>query len=138
MRPTQRTLKQKQERNFTDPESRIMLMGLPNPLNKVTMPRLPLPVTGKRPSVPMLPKTLSTINRSFPWLSNIEENLGEMPDRGRADSGDLNTGNVEYAERNFMEPFICLIGPPIPKILRLLHWDESLTILAWWTVCPRS
>jgi hypothetical protein len=40
-------------------------------------------------------------------VEQIEENLGEIPDRVLADSGYFSTDNVEYVDGNFMEPFIC-------------------------------
>ena len=42
-----------------------------------------------------------------PMVEQIEENLGEIPDRVLADSGYFSTDNVEYVDGNFMEPFIC-------------------------------
>src|SRR5271166_1696017 len=42
-----------------------------------------------------------------PMVEQIEDNLGEIPDRVLTDSGYFSAGNVEYVDSNFMEPFIC-------------------------------
>lgn len=42
-----------------------------------------------------------------PMVEQMEENLGEVPDRILADSGYFSTDNVEYVHGNFKRPFIC-------------------------------
>jgi len=94
----------KAQRNFTDPESRIMKQGgdfvqgynaqlIVDDANQVIVARA---VTNQAPDVEHLP----------PMIGQIEERCGRLPEKLTADSGYFSETNAAFAESKGVDPYI--------------------------------
>jgi hypothetical protein len=102
-----RTPKPKQQRNFTDPESRIMRDGATKSFEQAYNAQAGVDCDSQIIISADVTQDANDKQQLVPMVEQIEENLGEIPDRVLADSGYFSTDNVEYVDGNFMEPFIC-------------------------------
>lgn len=101
------TPKPKQQRNFTDPESRIMRDGATKSFEQAYNAQAGVECDSQIIVSADVTQDANDKQLLVPMVEQIEENLGEIPDRVLADSGYFSTDNVEYVDGNFMEPFIC-------------------------------
>jgi len=101
------TPKPKQQRNFTDPESRIMRDGATKSFEQAYNAQAAVDCDSQIIVSADVTQDANDKQQLVPMVEQIEENLGEIPDRVLADSGYFSTFNVEYVDGNFMEPFIC-------------------------------
>jgi transposase len=101
------TPKPKQQRNFTDPESRIMRDGATNSFEQAYNAQAAVDCASHIIVSADVTQDANDKQQLVPMVEQIEKNLGEIPDHVLADSGYFSTGNVEYVDGNFMEPFIC-------------------------------
>lgn len=101
------TPKPKQQRNFTDPESRIMRDGATKSFEQAYNAQAGVDCDSQIIVSADVTQDANDKQLLVPMVEQIEENLGEIPDRVLADSGYFSTDNVEYVDGNFMEPFIC-------------------------------
>jgi transposase len=101
------TPKPKQQRNFTDPESRIMRDGATKSFEQAYNAQAGVDCDSQIIVSADVTQDANDKQQLLPMVEQIEENLGEIPDRVLADSGYFSTDNVEYVDGNFMEPFIC-------------------------------
>jgi transposase len=99
--------KPKQQRNFTDPESRIMVDGATKSFKQAYNAQAGVDCDSQIVVSADVTQEANDKHQLVPLIEQIEENLGEIPDRVLTDSGYFSTGNVEYVDGNFMEPFIC-------------------------------
>lgn len=99
--------KPKQQRNFTDPESRIMRDGSTRSFEQAYNAQAGVDCASQIIVSAEVTQDANDKQQLVPLVEQIEENLGEIPDRVLADSGYFSTENVEYVDGNFMEPFIC-------------------------------
>ena len=99
--------KPKQQRNFTDPESRIMRDGATKSFEQAYNAQAGVDCNSQIIVSADVTQDANDKQQLVPMVEQIEENLGEIPDRVLADSGYFSTDNVEYVDGNFMEPFIC-------------------------------
>jgi transposase len=101
------TPKPKQQRNFTDPESRIMRDGATKSFEQAYNVQTAVDCDSQIIVSADVTQDVGDKQQLVPMVEQIEGNLGEIPDRVLGDSGYFSTGNVEYVDGNFMEPFIC-------------------------------
>jgi len=101
------TPKPKQQRNFTDPESRIMRDGATKSFEQAYNAQAGVDCDSQIIVSADVTQEANDKQQLVPMVEQIEENLGEIPDRVLADAGFFSVDNVEYVEGNFMEPFIC-------------------------------
>lgn len=96
----------KDQRNFTDPESRIMLDGATKAF--VQGYNAQAAVDGESQVIVAASVTQQANDKQqlVPMVEQIEDNLGEIPDRVLADSGYFVEEKVESLIDNFIEPFI--------------------------------
>jgi transposase len=96
----------KDQRNFTDPESRIMLDGATKAF--VQGYNAQAAVDGESQVIVAASVTQQANDKQqlVPMVDQIEDNLGEIPDRVLADAGYFSEENVESLSSNFIEPFI--------------------------------
>jgi transposase len=99
--------KPKQQRNFTDPESRIMLDGATKSFEQAYNAQAAVDCDSQIIVSADVTQDANDKRQLVTMVEQIEDNLGEIPDRVLTDSGYFSTGNVEYVDGNFMEPFIC-------------------------------
>jgi transposase len=97
----------KQQRNFTDPESRIMRDGATKSFDQGYNAQAGVDCASQIIVSADVTQDANDKQQLVPQVEQIEENLGEIPDRVLADSGYFSTDNVEYVDGNFMEAFIC-------------------------------
>ena len=101
------TPKPKQQRNFTDPESRIMLDGATKSFEQAYNAQASVDCGSQIIVSADVTQDANDKQQLVGMVEQMEENLGEIPDRVLADSGYFSADNVEYVDGNFMEPFIC-------------------------------
>jgi hypothetical protein len=101
------THKPKQQRNFTDPESRIMRDGATKSFEHAYNAQAAVDCDSPIIVNADVTQYANDKRQLVPMVEQIEDNLGEIPDRVLTDSGYFSTDNVEYVDGNFMEPFIC-------------------------------
>ena len=99
--------KPKQQRNFTDPDSRIMLDGATRSFKQAYNAQAGVDCDSQIIVSVDVTQEANDKHQLVPLIEQIEENLGEIPDRVLTDSGYFSIDNVEYVDGNFMEPFIC-------------------------------
>jgi len=98
--------KDKKQRNFTDPESRIMLDGATKAFQQAYNAQAAVDCDSQVIVSADVTQEANDKEQLLPMLEQIEENLGEIPDRALADPGYYSEDNVESVVKGFMEPFI--------------------------------
>lgn len=98
--------KPKKQRNFTDPDSRIMLNGATKAFEQAYNGQAAVDCDSQVIVAADVTQQANDKQQLIPMLQQIEENLGEIPDRVLADSGYFSHKNVEGAVDGFTEPFI--------------------------------
>lgn len=98
--------KPKKQRNFTDPDSRIMPDGATKAFTQAYNAQAGVDCDSQVIVCAGVTQQGNDKQQLVPMLEQIEENLGEIPDRVLADSGYFSEENVEFAVKGFMEPFI--------------------------------
>lgn len=96
----------KKQRNFTDPDSRIMRDGATKAFTQAYNAQAGVDCDSQVIVCADVTQQGNDKEQLVPMLEQIEENLGEIPDRVLADSGYFSKENVEFAADGFMEPFI--------------------------------
>jgi transposase len=110
----------KNQRNFTDPESRIMLDGATKAFTQAYNGQAAVDCDSQIIVAADVTQQANDKQQLVPIVEQIEENLGEIPDRILADSGYFSEGNVAFAGANHMEPII-------PRD-RIKHTDEPARV----------
>jgi transposase len=98
------TPKDKDQRNFTDPESRIMLDGATKAFVQGFNAEIAVECGAQVIVAADVVQAANDKEQVVPMLEQVEENLGEIPDRALADNGFFSENNVEYTAKNHMEP----------------------------------
>lgn len=98
--------KDKKQRNFTDPESRIMVGGATKAFTQAYNGQAAVDCGSQVIVSADVTQEANDKKQLVPMLEQIEENLGEIPDRVLADAGYFSEKNVEWVVGGFMEPFI--------------------------------
>jgi hypothetical protein len=96
----------KKQRNFTDPESRIMLDGATKAFMQGYNGQAAVDCESQVIVAADVTQQANDKQQLVPMVEQIEENLGEIPDRVSADAGYFSEENVEFLTDNFIEPFI--------------------------------
>ena len=97
----------KKQYNFTDPESRIMLDGATKSFVQAFNCQIGVDCDSQIIVSAAITQDPNDKHQLQPMLEQVESNTGQIPDRVLADAGYFSEDNVEYVERNWMEPFIC-------------------------------
>jgi len=100
--------KDKKQRNFTDPESRIMLDGATKSFAQAFNGQAAVDCSSQVIVAADVTQQANDKQQLVPMVEQIEENLGEIPDRVLADNGYFSEANVEYLAGNHMEPLIAV------------------------------
>ena len=100
------TPEDKDQRNFTDPESRIMLDGATKAFVQGFNAEIAVDCDTQVIVAADVVQAANDKEQAVPMLEQVEENLGEIPDRVIADYGFFSQNNVEYVATNHMEPLI--------------------------------
>lgn len=98
--------KDKQQRNFTDPESRIMLDGATKAFVQGYNAQAAVDCESQVIVAADVTQQANDKQQLVPMVDRIEDNLGEIPDRVLADAGYFVEEKVESLANNFIEPFI--------------------------------
>ena len=98
--------KDKEQRNFTDPESRIMLDGATKAFVQGYNGQAAVDCSSQVIVAADVTQQANDKQQLVPMVNRIEDNLGEIPDSVLADAGYFSEDNVEFLTRNFIEPFI--------------------------------
>jgi hypothetical protein len=96
----------KRQRNFTDPDSRIMRDSTTKAFEQSYNVQAGVDCDSQVIVASDVTQQANDKQQLVPMLEQIEENLGEIPDRVLADPGYFSEDNVEYVVCGFMEPFI--------------------------------
>lgn len=96
----------KEQRNFTDPESRIMLDGATKAFVQGFNGQAAVDCSSQVIVAADVSQQANDKQQIVPMVEQIEENLGEIPDRVLADNGYFSEANVQYLAENHMEPLI--------------------------------
>lgn len=96
----------KKQRNFTDPDSRIMRDSATKGFEQAYNAQAGVDCDSQVIVTADVTQQANDKQQLVPMLEQIEENLGEIPDRVLADPGYFSEENVEYVVCGFMEPFI--------------------------------
>lgn len=106
--PTGRDVKPepKKQRNFTDPDSRIMRDNATKAFEQAYNAQAGVDCDSQVIVAADVTQQANDKQQLVPMLERIEENLGEIPDRVLADPGYYSEENVESVVRGFMEPFV--------------------------------
>ncbi|SRR5208283_2475846 len=96
----------KKQRNFTDPDSRIMLNSATKAFEQAYNAQAGVDCDSQVIVTADVTQQANDKQQLLPMLEQIEENLGEIPDRVLADPGYFSEKNVESVGRSFTEPFI--------------------------------
>lgn len=96
----------KKQRNFTDPESRIMVDGATKAFTQAYNAQAAVDCDSQVIVSADVTQQANDKQQLIPMVDQIEENLGEIPDRVLADSGYFVEEKVEHVVKGFMEPFI--------------------------------
>ena len=97
----------KKQYNFTDPESRIMMDGASKSFMQSFNAQIVVDCDSQIIVSADITQEANDKRQLEPMVEQIEENTGQIPDRVLADAGYFSEDNVEYTDRNWMEPFIC-------------------------------
>jgi transposase len=98
--------KPKKQRNFTDPDSRIMLDGSTKAFSQAYNAQAAVDCDSQVIVSADVTQQANDKQQLVPMLEQIEENLGEIPDRVLADAGYFTEEAVESVADGFTEPFI--------------------------------
>jgi len=112
------TPKPKDQINFTDPESRIMLDGATKAYIQGYNAEIAVDCDSQIILGADVTQNTNDKKELVPLIEQIAENTGQMPKAALADSGFFSESNVSYAENNNIDPFI-------PKD-RIKHSDVEL------------
>ena len=112
------TPKAKDQINFTDPESRIMLDGATKAFIQAYNAEIAVDCDSQIILGADVTQNTNDKKEFVPLIEQIAENTGQMPKAALVDSGFFSKSNVSYAERNNIDPFI-------PKD-RIKHSDVEL------------
>jgi transposase len=93
------------QRNFTDPESRIMFDGATKAFSQGYNAQAAVDCDSQVIVSADVTQQANDKQQLIPMLEQIEENLGEIPDRVLADSGYFTQQSVKSVVNGFMEPF---------------------------------
>jgi transposase len=96
----------KKQRNFTDPDSRIMLDGATKAFVQGYNGQAAVDCESQVIVAADVTQQANDKHQLLPMVEQIEDNLGEIPDRVLADAGYFSEENVESMSDNFIEPFI--------------------------------
>jgi transposase len=96
----------KSQRNFTDPDSRIMLDGATKAFMQAYNGQIAVDCKSQVIVAADVTQAANDKQQLVPMVEQIEENLGEIPDCVLADNGYFSQENVEYVASNYMEPMI--------------------------------
>jgi transposase len=96
----------KKQRNFTDPDSRIMRDSATKSFEQAYNAQAGVDCHSQVIVAAHVTQQANDKQQLLPMLEQIEENLGEIPDRVLADPGYFSEENVESVVLAFMEPFI--------------------------------
>lgn len=96
----------KKQRNFTDPESRIMVDGATKAFTQAYNAQAAVDCDSQVIVSADVTQQANDKQQLVPMVEQIEENLGEIPDRVLADAGYFTEDAVESVAGGFMEPFI--------------------------------
>jgi transposase len=98
--------KPKKQRNFTDPESRIMVDGATKAFTQAYNAQAAVDCDSQVIVSADVTQQANDKQQLVPMVEQIEENLGEIPDRVLADAGYFTEEAVESVANGFTEPFI--------------------------------
>lgn len=98
--------KSKQQRNFTDPDSRIMLDGATKAFAQAYNAQAGVDCDSQVIVCADVTQQANDKQQLIPMLEQIDENLGEIPDRVLADAGYFTEEAVESVVEGFTEPFV--------------------------------
>jgi transposase len=98
--------KPKKQGNFTDPDSRIMLDGATKAFTQAYNAQAGVDCDSQVIVCADVTQQANDKHQLIPMLDQIEENLGEIPDRALADVGYFSEEVVESVANGFTEPFI--------------------------------
>jgi len=96
----------KKQHNFTDPDSRIMLDGATKAFTQAYNAQAAVDCNSQVIVSADVTQQANDKQQLVPMLEQIEENLGEIPDRALADAGYFTEEAVESVATGFTEPFI--------------------------------
>jgi len=96
----------KKQRNFTDPDSRIMRDSATKAFEQAYNAQAGVDCDSQVIVAAHVTQQANDKRQLVPMLEMIEENLGEIPDRVLADPGYFSEENVQSVVSGFMEPFI--------------------------------
>lgn len=96
----------KKQRNFTDPDSRIMLNGATKAFEQAYNGQAVVDCGSQVIVAADVTQQANDKQQLVPMIDQVEENLGEIPDRVLADAGYFSEDNVNSLTHNFMEAFI--------------------------------
>lgn len=96
----------KKQRNFTDPDSRIMRDSATKAFEQAYNAQAGVDCDSQVIVAADVTRQANDKQQLVPMLEQIEENLGEIPDRVLADPGYFSEENVESVVCGFMEPFV--------------------------------
>jgi transposase len=99
-------VKPKKQRNFTDPDSRIMLDGATKAFTQAYNAQAGVDCESQVIVTADVTQQANDKKQLVPMLEQIEENLGEIPDRILADAGYFSEEAVGSVADGFTEPFI--------------------------------
>ncbi len=100
------TPEDKAQRNFTDPESRIMPDGATKAFMQAYNAQIAVDCDSQIIVAADVVQAANDKEQFVPMLEQIEENTGEVPDKALADNGYFSQSNVDYAATNHVEPLI--------------------------------
>jgi transposase len=98
--------KDKKQRNFTDPDSRIMLDGATKSFVQGYNGQAVVDCLSQVVVAADVTQQANDKQQLVPLIEQVEENLGEIPDCVLADNGYFSQANVEHVAGNHMEPLI--------------------------------
>jgi len=104
--PTAGIPKDKKQYNFTDPESRIMLDSATKAFVQGYNGQAAVDCASQVIVAADVTQQANDKQQLVPLVEQIEDSLGEIPDRVLADAGYFSEENVESLSGNFIEPFI--------------------------------
>jgi len=94
------------QRNFTDPDSRIMLDGATKSFAQAYNAQAAVDCDSQVIVCADVTQQANDKQQLLPMLEQIEENLGEIPDRALADAGYFSEEAVKSVATGFTQPFI--------------------------------
>ena len=91
--------KDKDQRNFTDPESRIMMEGATKAFIQGYNAEIAVDCDSQIILAADAVQATNDKEQLIPMFEQVEENTGEVPDTAPADNGFFSQANVEYRQR---------------------------------------